>query len=151
MLILAMFSILPSVSYLVGSTSYLLCFHATRYLWCICWRNDNVDKQPGKSFMLHLNTAPLFTRHDLWTPETLFHPNDPIISSISLNQGDTSNKTNPPPTSRSSSVVLVCQSLSFSLRHSLSLCLIPFLSPSQFRLLSHPTSSLCLSFRIVEK
>lgn len=93
-------------------------------------RNDNVDKQPSRSLLLHSNTGPLLTMHDPCIPETLFHADDRIISSISLNQGDMSirkqtHHRHPVP-------LLLLSSLSFS--HILPL------SFSRFHYVSHSLS-----------
>lgn len=79
-----------------------------------------------------------FTRRDPWTSETLFHPDDRIISSISLYRADTSMTT---PIRRRHPGLSV-----LSLRHSLSLCLIWFLSLS----LCFPCSSTLISPSVLQ-
>lgn len=118
--------------------------------WSICWRNDNVDKQPGKSFLLHWPTA-----HKAWP----MYPGDSLpckwshyFQHLSKPGWYEHHKTNPLQTSRFSSLVptlsvALILPLSFSQFHYVSFC---FFYPSQFSLLS-PPSSLRLSFRIVEK
>lgn len=83
-------------------------------------RNDNVDKQLSHSLWLDFNTGPLFTMHDPCIPETLFHADDHIISSISLNQGDMSIRKQTHHRHRVLLPLLspLCHSLSFSLCHS---------------------------------
>ena len=127
-----------------GSSSYLLLFPCNKIFAVlkeassICRRNDSVDKQLSHSLLLHSNTGPLLTMHDPCIPQTLFHADDHIISSISLNQGDMSIRKQTHHRHPILFLMLssLCHSLSFSFCHSFTYItfLIRFLHPSLTRL-----------------
>lgn len=90
----------------------------------ICRRNDNADKQPSHS-LSHLHTGPVPTMYEPCIPETLFHADDHIISSISPNQGDMSIRKQ---------------------THHRHLILLPFLPPLCHSPSINQSLSLCFSF-----